>query len=448
MIDWQSKKVLVLGLGRTGISMLEFLQQAGADVAGYDAKLINDTKQELSERFRIPFFTDELNSIPDFYNYDILALSPGISQHQPEIRAFKAAGGTVLGDIAILADLLSDTNSKILAITGSNGKTTTTSLVAYLCQRSGLDTVCAGNIGTPVLEAFLARRGKSADVWVLELSSFQLETTPYLNATAATVLNISEDHLDRYDDLLDYAHAKDRIFRGDTIQVLNHDDVFCRAMVRHHRTVKWFSLHEPVDWWLNAGSLCKNEVAVIAQQDLSLQGSHNAANVLAAFALCEAIGLATDNLIQYVQEFKGLPHRVEKVAEINGVTFIDDSKGTNVGATCAALTGFNHPIVLIAGGQGKGQDFTPLRTALKNKARAVLLIGIDAKQLGDVLDNVDYPVEYCADLPEATHRAFALAQSGDIVLLSPACASFDMFKGYAHRSEVFIQSVHQLQESS
>ena len=445
MIDWHRKKVLVLGLGRTGISMLEFLTQAGADVAGYDAKLIEGTRQQLSERFRIPFYTDNLNSIPDFFEYDILALSPGISQRQPMISAFQQAGGVVLGDIAILADLLQNTESKIIAITGSNGKTTTTSLVEYLCRRSGLDTVCAGNIGTPVLEAYLARSGKPADVWVLELSSFQLETTPCLHATVAAVLNISEDHLDRYDDLLDYAHAKDRIFCGDTIQVLNYDDVFCRAMLRHGRAVRWFSLQQSTDFWLNADILYKNNEILIAQQQLSIQGSHNAANVLAAFALCEAIGIASSELVQYIGDFKGLPHRVEKVAEISGVTFIDDSKGTNVGATCAALTGLSSPIVLIAGGQGKGQDFTPLQKALQNKARAVLLIGVDAQEIGTVLQDTIYPVEYCTDLPEATRRAFKLAQSGDIVLLSPACASYDMFKGYAHRSEVFIRSVRELQ---
>lgn len=446
MIDWHSKKVLVLGMGCTGISMLEFLTQAGANVAGYDAKLIEDTRQQLTMRFQIPLYTNSLSSIPDFFDYDILALSPGVSPQQPEVIAFKQAGGMIMGDIAILADLLADTNSKIIAITGSNGKTTTTSLVAYLCQRSGLDTVCAGNIGTPVLEAYMARSGKPADVWVLELSSFQLETTPCLNATAATVLNISEDHLDRYNDLLDYAHAKDNIFCGNTVQVLNYDDVFCRAMARHNRPIKWFSLQQSVDFWLNAGMLSKNDEALLDQGELSLQGNHNAANALAALALCEAIGLPISKLIQYVCDFKGLPHRVEKVAEIRGVTFIDDSKGTNVGATCAALTGFDRPIVLIAGGQGKGQDFTPLYSALQNKARAVLLIGIDGKQLGQVLQDTAYPVEYCTDLPQATERAFALAQSGDIVLLSPACASYDMFKGYAHRSEVFIHSVRQLQE--
>ena len=448
MIDWRNQKVLVAGLGRTGISMLEFLTQAGADVAIYDAQPDAEQLQSLTERHQVAVYTGELATVFEQHQFDILALSPGISQRQPAIVDFKRAGGVVLGDVAILADLLESSNSKIIAITGSNGKTTTTSLVGFLCAQCGLDTVVAGNIGTPVLEAYLERAGKAADVWVLELSSFQLETTPCLNATAATVLNVSEDHLDRYDDFLDYAHSKDRIFRGQAIQVLNADDVFCRAMVRHNRPVKWFSLQHNTDFWLNKDMLCAGNEPLLACDALSLQGTHNAANVLAAFALCEAIGLPRAQLLQYVPTFKGLPHRVEKVAEVKGVTFIDDSKGTNVGATCAALHGLDKPIVLIAGGQGKGQDFTPLQAALQDKARAVLLIGVDGHQLGAVLGQASYPVEYYDDLPHATERAFELAHPGDIVLLSPACASYDMFKGYAHRSEVFIASVRQLQGSA
>ncbi|NUE65972.1 UDP-N-acetylmuramoyl-L-alanine--D-glutamate ligase [Snodgrassella sp. ESL0253] len=445
-MDWRNKKVLVAGLGRTGVSMLAFLTQAGANVAAYDAQPDEKTRQSVSERYQVDVHTGELAALLDEHQFDILALSPGISQRHAAIVAFKRAGGVVLGDVAILADLLSGSGSKIIAITGSNGKTTTTSLVGFLCVQCGLDTVVAGNIGTPVLEAYMERAGgKAADVWVLELSSFQLETTPFLNATAATVLNVSEDHLDRYDDLLDYAHSKDRIFRGQAIQVLNADDVFCRAMLRHGRPVKWFSLQQATDFWLNKDVLCADNEPLLTYDALSLQGTHNAANVLAALALCEAIGLPRAQLLQYVPAFKGLPHRVEKVAEVNGVTFIDDSKGTNVGATCAALHGLDKQIVLIAGGQGKGQDFTPLRAALLDKARAVLLIGVDRHQLGAALAEAKYPVEYCEDLPQATQRAFTLAHPGDIVLLSPACASYDMFKGYAHRSEVFIASVQQLQ---
>ena len=306
----------------------------------------------------------------------------------------------------------------------------------------------AGNIGTPVLEAWLARKGKPADVWVLELSSFQLETTPLLDADAAACLNISEDHLDRYDDLLDYARAKDMIFNGKAVQVLNADDAFCRAMKRDGRTVHYFSLQQPQDyyWQAGAGSLHHQEVLLMPQTDIPLQGSHNMANVLAALALCESIGLPRDRLLAHVKTFKGLPHRVEKVGEKNGVTFIDDSKGTNVGATVAAIAGLPEKIWLIAGGMGKGQDFTPLRDVLREKAGAVFLIGVDAPKIAADLDGCGVDLVFCETLPEAVQAAFARAQSGDIVLLSPACASFDMFKGYAHRSEVFVEAVNGLAE--
>ena len=442
-MDWHNKRVLVVGLGGTGVSLLAFLSRAGAEVAAYDAKADEARAPDLRQRFGAAVFSGSLADVisPDF---DVLAVSPGISVRQPEIAAFKAAGGQVLGDVQILADLLAGSGSKVIAITGANGKTTVTSLVGFLCQRCGLDTVVAGNIGTPVLEAWLARDGKAADVWVLELSSFQLETTPLLNASAATVLNISEDHLDRYDDLLDYAHAKDRIFRGQAVQVLNADDVFCRAMQRAGRSVKWFSLQQPADYWLNNGVLSAGDAPLISQSALPLQGSHNAANVLVALALCEAIGLPRAELLQHVGQFEGLPHRVQKIGELGGVCFIDDSKGTNVGATCAAIEGLPEKIVLIAGGVGKGQDFSPLRAALQHKARAVVLIGVDAPAIEQALAGAGIALEYAESLEQATVRAYALAEAGDIVLLSPACASFDMFSGYAHRAQVFIDAFRAL----
>ena len=442
-MDWHNKRVLVVGLGGTGVSLLAFLSRVGAEVAAYDAKADDARAADLRQRFGAAVFSGSLADVisPDF---DVLAVSPGISVRQPEIAAFKAAGGQVLGDVQILADLLAGSGSKVIAITGANGKTTVTSLVGFLCQRCGLDTVVAGNIGTPVLEAWLARDGKAADVWVLELSSFQLETTPLLNASAATVLNISEDHLDRYDDLLDYAHAKDRIFRGQAVQVLNADDVFCRAMQRAERPVKWFSLQQPADYWLNNGVLSAGDAPLISQSALPLQGSHNAANVLVALALCEAIGLPRAELLQHVGQFEGLPHRVQKIGELGGVCFIDDSKGTNVGATCAAIEGLPEKIVLIAGGVGKGQDFSPLRAALQHKARAVVLIGVDAPAIEQALAGAGIALEYAESLEQATVRAYALAEAGDIVLLSPACASFDMFSGYAHRAQVFIDAFRAL----
>ena len=444
-MDWQNKKVLVVGLGGSGVSMIAFLRQEGAQVAAYDAVLTPERETELKQRFNgLHCYTGDLAAVL-VQGFDVLALSPGVSMRQADIERFRQQGGRVLGDIEILALELRGKHDKIIAITGSNGKTTVTSLVGHLCQQSGLDTIVAGNIGTPVLDAYMQRGGKSADVWVLELSSFQLETTDSLHAHAAAVLNISEDHLERYHDLLDYAHAKTSIFQGNGVQVLNADDVMCRAMKRQGRDVRWFSLHQAQDYWadLASGELKADKEVLLPFNAIPLQGLHNAANVLAALALCEAIGLNRADLLQHIQTFHGLPHRVEKIGEKNGITFIDDSKGTNVGATCAALAGLPSSIVLIAGGQGKGQDFTPLRAALHNKARAVLLIGVDAAQIERDLQDV-VPIEHCASLEHATTRAYQLAQTGDIVLLSPACASLDMFKGYAHRAQVFIDTFHAL----
>lgn len=445
-MNWQNKKVLVAGLGGTGISMMAFLREAGAEVAAYDAELKPEREAQLAAQFAgMHFYTGCLKTALA-QGFDVLAISPGISERSPEIAEFKANGGRVLGDIEILAGVLNARGDKVIAITGSNGKTTVTSLVGDLCAKCGWDTVVAGNIGTPVLEAEMQRGGKKADVWVLELSSFQLENTESLRPSAAVVLNISEDHLDRYDDLLDYAHAKDKIFRGEGVQVLNADDVFCRAMKRAGREVKWFSLNQTADYWLEreTGRLKQGGDDLLATAEIPLQGLHNAANVLAALALCEAVGLPRAELLNHVKTFKGLPHRVEKVGEKNGIVFIDDSKGTNVGATAAAISGLQQPLWVILGGVGKGQDFTPLKDALAGKAKGVLLIGEDAPIIRRDLDGCGVAMTDCATLEEAVQTAYAQAAAGDTVLLSPACASFDMFKGYAHRAQVFVAAFEAL----
>ena len=441
-MNWKKQKILVAGMGGTGMSVLAYLHAQGADVAAYDEKLSAERESELQTRFAgIECHTGRLKDALA-HGFDILALSPGISERQPDIEAFKQNGGRVLGDIELLADIVNRRGDKVIAITGSNGKTTVTSLVGHLCEKCGLDTVVAGNIGTPVLEAEMQRGGKKADVWVLELSSFQLENTESLRPAAATVLNISEDHLDRYDDLLDYAHTKDKIFRGEGVQVLNADDALCRAMKRAGRDVKWFSLEKQADYWFDrdTGRLKAASDGLIDIADIPLQGLHNAANVMAALALCEAVGIPRDTLLPHVKTFKGLAHRVEKIGEKNGITFIDDSKGTNVGATAAAVNGLQNPLFVILGGLGKGQDFTPLADVLRGKAKAVLLIGRDAPQIRRDLAGADVELIDCATLQEAVQTAYARAQSGDIVLLSPACASMDMFKNYAHRSEVFVEA--------
>lgn len=447
-MDYRNKKVLIAGLGSTGLSMLAFFQQCGTKLlAVYDEKLSESKIVELKQNDKqLMCFSGSLATVLSEYEFDVLAISPGISVRQVAVERFKQLGGEVVGDVELLARLLAHEKSKVIAITGSNGKTTVTSLVGHLCRQSGLDTVVAGNIGMPVLEAYRQRAGKVADVWVLELSSFQLETIDSLDASAATVLNISEDHLDRYENLLDYAYAKAKILRGNGVQVLNADDVLCRAMKHEHRPIKWFSLNKTTDYFLDNSNMMlkQNNQDLIAMTQVPLQGQHNMANVLAALALCEAIGLNAEMLLPHVQSFKGLPHRVEKVGEKNGVVFIDDSKGTNVGATVAAIAGFNQPLLLIAGGVGKGQDFSTLGDVLVDKVRAVFLIGEAAQQIREDLNGTTVPIFDCETLPEAVQRAYQMANAGDAVLLSPACASFDMFNDYAHRAQVFVEAYHAL----
>lgn len=443
-MTWSERKILVAGLGGSGRAMLAYLYRCGARPAVYDARG-GEIRQALADEFPGTVCYGGTLEEALAHGFDVLAVSPGIDRRQPAVRAFERGGGEVVGDVEILARLLAGRGDKVIAVTGSNGKTTVTSLVGHLCAACGKDTVVAGNIGLPVLEAEMRRNGRPADFWVLELSSFQLESSPSLNAVAAVCLNVSEDHLERYDDFLDYAHAKTAVFKGSGVQVLNADDVFCRAMRRAGRVQKWFSLERPADYWLDGtGYLKAGDAALIRQSGLPLNGRHNAANVLAALALCEAAGLPRDGLLAGLASFRGLPHRVETVAEKNGVVFIDDSKGTNVGATAAALAGLDGPLLVILGGQGKGQDFAPLRGLLAAKARAVLLIGEDAGKIRADLTGFVPQLSDCADLEEAVRTAYALAAAGDTVLLSPACASLDMFSGYAHRAEVFRRAVDAL----
>ncbi len=444
----QDKKILVLGLGATGLSLLSYLTAQGASVTGFDTVLDTEKQQKIQAQYPgLTLCSGDFEAL-DLSAFDMLALSPGVPSNSSKIRAFKSSGKPVVGDVELFARQVAQTDSKVIAITGSNGKSTVTALTGFLCEHENLKTVVAGNIGLPVLEAWMLHQGQQIDVWVLELSSFQLDTTDSLNAAAACVLNICEDHLDRYTDLLDYAHSKSRVFDGTGIQVLNLDDVFCRAMAREGRDVRYFSLRQATDYWVDTAQahmpLWEGTEEIIAAADLPLQGLHNAANVLAAFALCEAIGLKKEQLLPHLNKFRGLAHRVERVGEKSGVLFIDDSKGTNVGATCAALAGFSAPVLLIAGGDGKGQDFSPLKPVLAQRAKAVFLIGQDAKVIAAACHGLEVPLIFCTTLEEATRQAYQMACEGEIVLLSPACASLDMFRNYAHRSEVFIETFNAL----
>ena len=436
-------QAVVVGLGQTGLSCVRYLRAQGYSVSVVDSRANPPQLGALRAEFPDAGVTTGAFSPQAFAHADMLVVSPGVSIQEPAIAAAAARGVEVVGDIELFARALAHAGTAVVAITGANGKSTVTSLVGAMCHAAGFATHVAGNIGVPVLDLVQ----KPADVVALELSSFQLETTSSLNARAACVLNITPDHMDRYRDLNAYAAAKARVFRGDGVMVLNRDDPIVMAMQDPRRRAAYFSLGEPQgehdygvrmqggEEWLAHGARLTMPV-----KEIPLPGRHNVANVLAAMALADVVDVPVDAMIRAVMQFKGLPHRTELVAEIDGVRWLNDSKGTNVGATVAALNGMTAPVVLIAGGDGKGQDFAPLAPSVAAHARAVILIGRDAKHIEAALGG-SVAVEHARDMDDAVRRAQARAQTGDAVLLSPACASFDMFTNYEHRGAVFAQAV-------
>jgi len=443
----KDKKVLVLGLGVTGLSALRWLRGQGAVLSVADTREAPPSRSLVMEQ--MPEVAVHLGALDAalLANQDLLVLSPGVPLADPAIQQAMADGVEAIGDVELFARYR-PADSKLLAVTGANGKSTVTTLVGEMCRAAGLSTVVAGNIGVPVLDTLA---GGAPDVYVLELSSFQLETTHTLKADAATVLNLSEDHMDRYNGMADYAAAKARIFQSGGVQILNRQDEWSAGMALTGHPVVTFGSdeapgdadyglqHEGGKTWLMQGA-----TRLIEAGELKIAGLHNAVNALAALALCRAIGLDYTPLLSTLRSFKGLPHRVEWVADIDGVAFYDDSKGTNIGATCAALIGLPQPVVLIAGGDGKGQDFAQLAVAVQQNARSVVLIGRDAQLIADALAGTGVTMLYAETMEQAVSKAFAAAQAGDAVLLSPACASFDMFRNYVHRAEVFCAAVHAL----
>jgi UDP-N-acetylmuramoylalanine--D-glutamate ligase len=457
-VQTKGKRVLVLGLGESGLAMAQWLARRGAAVRAADSRAQPPNAEVLArsapqvELIAGPFALTLLDGM------EALALSPGLSQTEPVVREARRRGIPVTGEIELFAAALRDLgwreSCKLLAITGTNGKTTVTSLAGAMGAAAGFDTAVCGNISPAALDELMRRvdAGTPPRLWVLELSSFQLETAETLAPDAATVLNLSDDHLDRYDGLGAYAAAKARIFDGCGLQVLNRDDPRVMAMARPGAAAVSFGLDQPpgaADFGLveHAGEhwLARGGEPLLPLYELPLAGRHNAANALAALALCHGAGLPLPPLARALQAFRGLAHRVEKVAEFGGVAFYDDSKGTNVGATVAALQGLGRKVALIAGGDGKGQDFSPLREAVARHARAVVLIGRDAPLIEAAIRGVEPPLLHAKDMDDAVRQALAAARPGDAVLLSPACASFDMFRNYAHRAEVFVAAVRALE---
>ena len=489
-MNYQGKRALVLGLGESGLAMALWLARCGAALRVADTRTEPDRLPQLRHvvpdaEFVAGAFTPELLDGVDF-----VAVSPGLAPARELAQILPAAQERnipVWGEIELFAQALAVLRSersyepKVIAITGTNGKTTVTSLTGLLCRRAGLRTQVAGNISPAALDVL--RTALDADelpqVWVLELSSFQLHTTHSLQADAATVLNVTQDHLDWHGDMESYAADKARIFGAHTVRILNRDDARVMRMASPLATNLSFGTDEPdqpdcfglVDdngmQWLSVAIASEDgekparrkkdiqAVPVIVNRlmpadALKIRGQHNAANALAALALCRAIDLPLAPLLHGLRDYRGEPHRVELVATVGEVAYYDDSKGTNVGATVAALNGLGvmqggaSRLVLIAGGEGKGQDFASLADPVTKYARAVLLIGKDGPAIRDAIAGTGIELVDCPTLEAAVERAAELAKPGDGVLLSPACASLDMFRNYLHRSEVFIDAVREL----
>ncbi|HEV3427798.1 MAG TPA: UDP-N-acetylmuramoyl-L-alanine--D-glutamate ligase [Paraburkholderia sp.] len=488
--DRQKPMVLVLGLGESGLAMARWCARQGCRLRIADTRETPPGLAELATHGIDPaIFVGGAFSTALLEGVEIVALSPGLSPLAadlvPLIAAAREQGIEVWGELELFAQALrhlgeSGYAPKVLAITGTNGKTTTTSLTGMLCERAGKTVAVAGNISPAMLDKLAEAIDNTAlpDVWVLELSSFQLETAHTFAPDAATVLNITQDHLDWHGGLDAYAAAKGRIFGAQTVRVLNRDDARVMSLARvkdsGEARVVTFGVNEPqrdgdyglsrdngMQWLVQAHDRDAVDEPVSARRRkqldaapvnlgmkrlmpvdaLRIRGLHNAANALAAFALARAIDLSPAALLHGLREYRGEPHRVELIASVEGIDYVDDSKGTNVGATVAALDGLAQRAVLIAGGDGKGQDFDPLAAPVARWCRAVMLIGRDAPKIRAALESTGIALTDHATLEDATRAAATLAEPGDVVLLSPACASFDMFKGYAHRAAVFRDTV-------
>jgi len=435
-------RALVLGLGRTGLSCARYLRRKGLELRVADTR--SDPPGAAALREQLPDVELRTGAFSPALLEDVaqVVISPGLSLREPLAVEAAGRGLPVVGDIELFAR---EAQAPVVAVTGTNGKSTVTALLAELANAAGRPAVAGGNLGEPALD--LLERPVPA-LYVLELSSFQLETTYSLETAAAAVLNVTPDHLDRYDTIDDYAAAKARIFDGCAAAVVNADDDRVRAMPRAGQPVLTYSLRDPdADY-----SLLREPVAMLACRGeplmplaaMRLQGGHNAANALAALALGEALGLPRGPVLEALADFGGLPHRAQWVADLDGVRYVNDSKGTNVGATVAAVAGLAAPLVLIAGGDGKNQAFDGLRDVFAGKVRHAVLIGRDAARLAAALEGV-CGTERAPDMRSAVAAARAAARPGDTVLLSPACASLDMFRDYAHRGDEFVAAVRGLQ---
>lgn len=445
----ERSRCVVLGLGATGLSCVRYLLGLGHQVVAMDSR-VDPPGREAARALQAAAQGDLTIVLGGFDAARLdgaaqLVVSPGIAMSDPVVRLGFERGLDVVGDVELFARAAGDL--ELVAITGTNGKSTTTMLVDAMLRGSGRHSGVAGNIGRPVLDALEEGAG---DVLVLEVSSFQLERTSSLRPRVAALLNITEDHLDQHADFAAYARAKERVFRGADVAVVNADASLMGGIAPPATLPRLtFGVDTPAaDFALMdcAGTrwLARAGTPLLQLDDMRLVGRHNAANALAALACVEALlGAIPAGALEALADYAGLPHRMQHVRSRAGVQWIDDSKATNPGATIAAVAGLERPLVLIAGGIGKGADFAPLARALEGRARAVVVLGEDARRLASALTPA-VDVHVATSMEGAVHLADRLARPGDAVLLSPACASQDMFRNFAHRGEVFTRCVEAL----
>ena len=447
-MELNGKRALVVGLGKSGVASALFMKAHGARVT------VSDTKSGDELRNEIPVLLDHGITVETgghgertFRGQDLIVVSPGVPVDAPPLVQARSLGETVIGEVELAAQFLP---GPVVAITGSNGKTTTTTLTGEIVAASGLPVLVGGNIGTPAIS--LAERAKAETVIVLEVSSFQLETIQTFRPRVAVVLNVTPDHLDRHRTFEIYTDAKSRIFenqQGSDFAALNADDPTCVAMAARTRgQVFWFSRHKEVEQgaWVREGDIVfrdgKGQREILQVSDIPLKGAHNLENVLAAVCAAVLMGCAPEKIRQAVHDFKAVEHRLEFVATINSVDYYNDSKATNVDATIKALESFPANIHLVLGGKDKGSDYTVLNDLIRQRVKRIYTIGAAAAKIESQVKGAE--VVHAETLDNAIRRAYAAAKPGDVVLLAPACASFDQFKSYEHRGRLFKEIVQGL----
>ncbi|MGI1678447.1 MAG: UDP-N-acetylmuramoyl-L-alanine--D-glutamate ligase [Cellvibrionaceae bacterium] len=443
-----SEKIAVIGMGMTGFSAVRYLQNQKKSVAVFDTRIAPPQLERFKQEFpEVEIVLGDKVTENSLLTFSRVVVSPGVSVKEAFIANAIEKNINVVGDVQLFIEAIT---APLIAVTGSNAKSTVTTLVGEMAKASGIDVAVAGNIGIPVLDLL---QEEQKELYVLELSSFQLETIEKLNASVACSLNVSMDHMDRYESFAAYHAAKQRVYFGAEKIVVNRDDELTKPPLRSDMSVMSFGMGSPD--LKTFGVISENGQAYLARgldkllavSELKMKGKHNIANALAALAIGSQAEFSIPAMIGVLKEFKGLAHRCESVASIENVDYINDSKGTNVGATIAALNGLArlpNKIILIAGGEGKGADFSLLAKPVKQYVRAVIVFGADAKIIAKIAEAQNVLVEHVDSMKSAVLAAKKQARSGDVVLLSPACASFDMFKNFEHRGESFVKCVEDL----